>query len=72
MSRAVRAFARRPTHAMRLHEWGTRPLGWAIFAVVACITVGSQEPAKQVTWRFDNTASLGWACDEGAGASEGD
>jgi hypothetical protein len=23
-----RAFARMPTHAMRLHEWGTRDIGW--------------------------------------------
>jgi hypothetical protein len=30
-----------------------------IFAVVACVSAGSQEPARQVSWRFDDTAALG-------------
>jgi hypothetical protein len=30
-----------------------------LFGVVLCVSANSQEPAKQVTWRFDNTASLG-------------
>jgi hypothetical protein len=28
--KADRAFARWPTHAMRLHEWGTRGMGWIL------------------------------------------
>jgi hypothetical protein len=31
----------------------------AIFAATLCVTARSQEPTKQVTWRFDNTAALG-------------
>src|SRR5215468_2613723 len=60
MRKLVRAFARRPTHAMKPHEWGTRCMVATIIVVfLCCLSVSSQEPAKQVIWRFDDTASLG-------------
>jgi len=31
----------------------------AVLAISVCVIARSQEPAKQVTWRFDNTALLG-------------
>lgn len=50
MSKTVRASARRR---------GTQILSVAIIAVATRLIVGWQEPAKQGTWRFDSTASVG-------------
>jgi hypothetical protein len=44
---------------MKPHEWGTGLLAVAIFVAVSSATCIAQEAPKQVTWRFDNTASLG-------------
>jgi hypothetical protein len=46
---------------MKLHEWGTRCVRVvaAMFVLALCVTAGSEESAKQFTWRFDNTAALG-------------
>ena len=51
---------------MRPHEWGTRHVRVlaAMFLLGLCVSAGSQDAAKQVTWtqltwRFDNTAALG-------------
>jgi hypothetical protein len=43
---------------MKLHEWGTLSVLVVMFMGLG-MTAGSQEAAKQVTWRFDDTASLG-------------
>jgi hypothetical protein len=46
---------------MKPHEWGTQIVRAvaSLFVLALCATSGSQESAKQVTWRFDDTASLG-------------
>jgi hypothetical protein len=45
--KAVRAFARMPTHAVRLHEWGTQGFGW--FYVWATRPV--REQLKQLSYK---------------------
>jgi hypothetical protein len=45
---------------MRPHEWGTPivRVSAAIFVLALCGGAIAQEPVKQVTWRFEDTASL--------------
>ncbi len=71
VKKAVRAFARMPT--MPPHQqagggpglstikpprrWGTQHV--AMVCLLGCLSAAAQEWAKQVTWRFEDTASLG-------------
>jgi Concanavalin A-like lectin/glucanases superfamily len=61
VKKMVRVLSLRPTLATikPSRRWGTRLLGVAIFVVAVCSAMDSQETARQVTWRFENTAKLG-------------
>jgi hypothetical protein len=49
--KTVRASARMPTHAVRLHEWGTRGMGW-----VLCMG----HPPLVVHWVSRSVATYEW------------